>query len=68
MLRRKLEGKFTNVSAVEAAGKRAVVPFPARAVGNALHIVGVKGITYQILIDGTELRTVESQGLDVIEL
>ena len=68
MLRRKLEGKFTNVSAVEAAGKRAVVPFPARAVGNALHIDGVKGITYQILIDGTELRTVESQGLDVIEL
>ena len=66
MLRRVLDGKTTNVSVVDVNGRRVVVPFPAKAAGNVLRVTARKGMTYQIMIDGEELRTIESQGVDEI--
>ena len=66
MLRRLLDGRPTNVSVVDVAGRRVVSPFPARAEGSTLKIDAVAGTTYQIVIDGKEIREIKSQGADVV--
>lgn len=66
MLRRMLDGRPTNVSVVDVAGRRVVSPFPARAEGSTLKIDAVAGTTYQIVVDGKEIREITSQGVDVV--
>jgi hypothetical protein len=66
MLRRMLDGRPTNVSIVDVAGRRVVSPYPARAEGSTLKIDAVAGTTYQIVIDGKEIREIKSQGADVV--
>ncbi|MBQ5790447.1 MAG: hypothetical protein IIW01_09170, partial [Thermoguttaceae bacterium] len=66
MTRRMLDGRPTNVSIVDVAGRRVVSPFPARAEGSTLKIDAVAGTTYQIVIDGKEIREIKSQGADVV--
>ena len=66
-LRRMLEGEHTNLSVVDLAGKRVAAPFPARVEDGAVKISAPKGLVYQIMIDGEEIRTIESQGEDVLQ-
>ena len=66
MLRRMLDGRPTNVSVVDVAGRRVVSPYPARAEGSTLKIDAVAGTTYQIVVDGKEIREIKSQGADVV--
>ncbi len=66
MLRRTLEGEPTNLSVVDLDGKRVAAPFPARVEDGAVKISAKKGLVYQIMIDGEEVRTIESQGEDVV--
>ncbi|MBQ9800606.1 MAG: hypothetical protein IJO40_11825 [Thermoguttaceae bacterium] len=66
MLRRLLDGRPTNVSVVDVAGRRVVSPFPARAEGSTLKIDAPAGTTYQIVVDGKEIREMKSQGADVV--
>ncbi len=67
LLRRMIDGEPTNVSVVDCNGRRVVSPFQASVEGNKVKIAGVKGMTYQVLIDGVEIKTIESQGEDVLE-
>lgn len=66
MLRRILDGKHTNVAIVDVDGKRVVSPFPATVDGNVVRISAREGMTYQIMIDGEELREIHSQGIDEV--
>jgi len=66
MLRRTLEGEPTNLSVVDIDGKRVAAPFPARVEDGVVKISAKKGLVYQIMIDGEEVRTIESQGEDVV--
>lgn len=67
MLRRQLEGEPTNVCVVDCAGRRIVSPYQAEVDGNAVVIRAKEGTTYQIMIDGKELKTIQSKGEDRIE-
>ncbi len=66
MLRRALEGEPTNLSVVDIDGKRVAAPFPARVEDGVVKISAKKGLVYQIMIDGEEIRSIESQGEDVV--
>ncbi len=66
MLRRMLDGRPTNVSVVDVAGRRVVSPYPARAEGSTLKIDAVAGTTYRLVVDGKEIREIRSQGADVV--
>ena len=66
MLRRMIDGKPTNVSVVDCAGRRVVSPFPARVEGNTVKISANKGVKYQVMIDGQEVKSIESQGEDAL--
>ena len=66
MLRRMLDGEPTNLSVVDLDGKRVAAPFPTRVEDGAVKISAKKGLVYQIMIDGEEIRTIESQGEDVL--
>ena len=67
-LRYLIDGRATNLTVLDVAGRRVVSPYPARAEENKAIIDAPKGSTYQLLIDGRELKTIESQGRDVVEL
>lgn len=66
MLRRILDGEHTNMSVVDVKGVRLASPFPAKVEGDVVKISAPKGVSYQIMINGEEIRTVESQGEDEI--
>ncbi len=65
-LRRMLEGKPTNVQIVDCAGHRIASPYPSRVEDGTVRISARKGEKYQVMIDGKEVRDIESQGEDVL--
>lgn len=67
MLRRELDGDHTNLSIVDVDGKRVASPFPARVEDGVVKITAKKGLDYQIMIDGEEVRTIQSEGEDEIQ-
>ncbi len=67
MLRRMIDGKPTNVSVVDVAERRVVSPYPARVEGNVVKISAEKGVAYQIMIDGKDVKTIKSVGEDEIK-
>lgn len=66
MLRKMLNGVQTSVCVVDVDGRRVLSPFPATAENGALRVAAKKGVRYQIVVDGEEIRTIESQGTDVV--
>ncbi|MHC4527194.1 MAG: hypothetical protein ACYS29_04880, partial [Planctomycetota bacterium] len=67
-LRRRLDGDVDS-TAVATDGKfRVVAPFPVDISGDKAIIQGQKGLLYQILVNGTRIFNVRSQGRDVIAL
>ena len=64
MLRRMIDGKHTNVSVVDVAGRRVVAPYPMKAEGNGVRIKAEQGVDYDIMIDGTDVVKIHSQGND----
>jgi len=68
-LRLRLEGIQDRPRSVIGSTHRIVSPFPARFLTDAeVEITSPKGVTYQILIDGKEVRTISAKGLDRIPL
>ncbi|MDO4587430.1 MAG: hypothetical protein Q4C95_09050 [Planctomycetia bacterium] len=65
-LRRLLENRFTNIAVLVDSEKkhRILSPFPAKIDGNEIIIEAKKGMTYQIIIDGKTVQTIQSQGID----
>ena len=66
MLRKMIEGEPTNLSVVDVDGKRVAAPFPMILEDDGVKIFAQKGLVYQIMIDGEEIREIESQGEDFI--
>ena len=66
-LRQMIEGKPTNVQIADCAGHRIASPYPLRVEDDVVRISAKKGVKYQVMIDGKEIRDIESQGEDVLE-
>jgi len=67
-LRLILDGEIDSL-AVAADGKhRVAAPFPVTLKDGKAHIQAKKGLTYQILVDGTRIIPIESKGADVVPL
>ncbi|MBQ9875291.1 MAG: hypothetical protein IJM30_12620 [Thermoguttaceae bacterium] len=67
-LRNMIEGKPTNLSVVDCGEHRLISPFPAKVEGNVVKISAQKGVKYEVIVDGTRVETIESQGEDEISL
>ncbi|MDR0870293.1 MAG: hypothetical protein LBN39_05820 [Planctomycetaceae bacterium] len=70
MQRRRLQGKIDSVAVAVSADKkfRIVSPFPVKIEGNTTVIDGQKETMYQVLINGSELRTINSNGRDELKI
>ena len=66
-LRQMIEGKPTNVQIADCAGHRIASPYPLRVENDVVRISAQQGVKYQVMIDGKEIRDIESQGEDVLE-
>ena len=66
LLRRMADGRHTSLCVVDANGCRIASPYPAVVDGNKVKITAPKGARYQLLIDGSELREIVSNGEDVV--
>ena len=63
-----LEGKTDSLSVAADATHRIASPFPVTIAKGKARIEGKKGVTYQVLIDGEKIVTIESKGVDEIDL
>jgi hypothetical protein len=70
MQRRLLQGKLESIDVVLSANKkfRVVSPYKTKIEGNTAVIEGVAGTSYQILVNGNDIKKIESKGTDRIEL
>ena len=66
MMRRVIDGNPTCGSVVDCGEYRVLSPFPARVENNVVKINAEKGLEYQVLINGKEVRTIKSQGEDTL--
>ena len=64
--RRRLQGKIDSLAIVLSADKkyRVVSPYKTTIEGTTAVIEGVAGTTYQIIVNGKDVRTIESKGVD----
>lgn len=67
-LRLLIAGKLDNLSVATDGKHRVVAPFPVTLRGNAAQIDAQPGVKYQVLLDGTRIVDVTSQGQDTIPL
>ncbi len=70
MQRRLLQGKLEAIDVVLNADKtlRVVSPYKTTFEGNTAVIEGVAGTTYQIIVNGKDVKKIESKGIDRIAL
>jgi hypothetical protein len=64
----RLDGKVDCLAVAMADGHRVAAPFPVEIRGNQVHVKGAEGVRYQVLIDGTRIVNVDSQGDDLVRL
>jgi len=62
-----LDGKVDSLSVATDAKRRIASPFPITIDKGKVRIEGRKGLTYQVLIDGERIVTIESKGIDQID-
>lgn len=67
-LRLKFEGRLDNVQMAMIGGRRIVSPFPVQMQGDKAVIEAPAGVGYQIVLDGKEIRTIQSTGRDELDL
>jgi dienelactone hydrolase len=67
-LRWVLDGKLDSLAMAQDGSHRVVAPFPVSLRGDKALVKGQKGVTYQVLVDGTRVIDVTSQGEDVIDI
>ena len=67
-LRLAVEGKLDSLAVAAAGGHRVCAPFPVTIRGGKAHIRGKAGETYQVILDGANVVTVQSKGTDAIDL
>ncbi|MDR1957705.1 MAG: hypothetical protein LBQ54_01430 [Planctomycetaceae bacterium] len=68
MQRRRLEGNAPALVSVVSENHRVLSPYPVTLQGDTAVIEAEKGVTYQILDNGQTIKTILSEGRDVIEL
>ena len=68
--RRRLQGKLASVDVAVSADKkyRIVSPYKTKIEDNVAVIEGAAGTTYQVIVNGKAVRTIESQGTDRVGL
>ena len=68
--RRRLQGMIPALDiALSADGRyRVVSPYKTTIEGNTAVIEGAAGTTYQIIVNGKDVKTIVSQGVDRVEL
>ncbi len=67
-LRLRLQNQPSGLSCAVGQVHRVVSPYPVSIEGNTAIIRGRRGAAYQILVDGTHLVELKSQGLDRVSL
>ncbi len=67
-LRLLIAGQLDSLAVAAQDQHRIVAPFPVEIRGAVAHVSGRAGVKYQVLIDGTRIVDVTSQGRDVIPL
>lgn len=67
-LRLLIAGQLDSLAVAANDQHRVVAPFPVEIRDGAAHVSGQAGVKYQVLIDGTRVVDVTSQGRDVIPL
>jgi len=68
LLRLAVQGQPHRLAIAVGEKHRVVAPFPVKVAGTEAVIQGQAGISYQIVIDGAHIKTVNSQGEDRIPL
>ena len=70
MQRRMLQGKLAALDVALSADKkfRVISPYKTKIDGNVAVIEGVAGTAYQIIVNGKDVKKIESQGTDRIDL
>lgn len=68
MQRRRLEGKTSGLANAIAKDIHVVSPYPVTIEDDQIVVEAKSGVTYQIVINGKDIRTIVSKGRDVIEL
>jgi hypothetical protein len=63
-----LDGRLDSLAVANADGHRIVAPFPVTISAGAAHVAARNGVNYQVLIDGSEIKTIKSHGNDVVPL
>ncbi|HEX4121178.1 MAG TPA: hypothetical protein VH619_11215 [Verrucomicrobiae bacterium] len=67
-LRLALEGKVDNLALGVGGGHRVVAPFPVTVEGSQARVEAIRGVKYQVLVDGEKVVDVTSRGKDDIFL
>ena len=62
-----LEGKTDSLAVAADAKHRVASPFPVTVAKGIIRIRGKKGVTYQVMIDGERIVTIESKGIDELD-
>jgi len=63
-----LEGKLDSLAVAAGDGHRVVSPVPVVIRDGKAVLAGKKGLAYQVLVDGTRVVNVASQGEDTVDL
>jgi len=63
-----LEGKTDSLSVAASEKHRIAAPFPVTIAKGKARIQGQKGLKYQVIIDGERIVTIESKGVDEVDL
>jgi hypothetical protein len=67
-LRLRLAGQLDSLAVVTDGEHRVVAPFPVTIKGSSAHVQGRRGVEYQIVVDGTRIVDIRSNGPDVVRL
>ena len=67
-LRMVLDGELDFLSVASDGKHRVASPFPVKLQGSQAHVKAVRGITYQIIVDGRQILDINSKGDDVVSL
>ncbi len=67
-LRMVLDGQLDSLAVAVDGNHRVVAPFPVAIRQGKAHIQGRAGVKYQVLLDGSRIADVDSQGDDVVPL
>lgn len=68
LLRSAIKGRPHRLAVAIGDNHRVVAPFPVKIEGNEAVIQARAGVSYQIVIDGEQIKTIASQGEDRISL